>query len=142
DSAVESVLYRPQFFDKLVAWGGGDAIANVQKYLSPGLELIALDPKTSISAIGREAFASDEALARAVAAAAYDVGSQEACASSRVQFVEASIEQADRYCAALLEQLHVQASEAGGGRPTPPDLHEQVQALRLLEPEYRVWGAS
>ena len=26
DDAVERILYRPQYFDKLVAWGGGDAI--------------------------------------------------------------------------------------------------------------------
>ena len=35
--AVERTLYRPQYFDKIVAWGGGDAINNVIKYLGPGL---------------------------------------------------------------------------------------------------------
>ena len=37
DDAVERMLYRPQYFDKIVAWGGGDAINNVIKYLGPGL---------------------------------------------------------------------------------------------------------
>ena len=37
DDAVERILYRPQYFDKLVAWGGGDAINNVMKYIGPGL---------------------------------------------------------------------------------------------------------
>ena len=62
DDAVERVLYRPQYFDKIVAWGGGDAINNVIKYLGPGLQLVSFDPKTSISMVGREAFASDETL--------------------------------------------------------------------------------
>jgi hypothetical protein len=62
DDAVEQVLYRPQYFDKIVAWGGGDAINNVIKYLGPGFQLVSFDPKTSISMVGKEAFASDEAL--------------------------------------------------------------------------------
>ena len=52
DDSVERVLYRPQYFDKIVAWGGGDAINNVIKYLGPGFQLVSFDPKTSISMIG------------------------------------------------------------------------------------------
>ena len=55
DDAVERVLYRPQYFDKIVAWGGGDAINNVVKYLGPGFQLVSFDPKTSISMVGQEA---------------------------------------------------------------------------------------
>jgi hypothetical protein len=40
DDSVERVLYRPQYFDKIVAWGGGDAINNVIKYLGPGFQLV------------------------------------------------------------------------------------------------------
>ena len=36
DEAVERTIYRPQFFDRIVAWGGGPAIMNVIKYLGPG----------------------------------------------------------------------------------------------------------
>ena len=140
EQQIESALFRPQFFDKVMAWGGGDAIANVQKYMSPGLELVSLDPKTSISIICREAFANDRTLMQAAAAAGVDVGSQEACGSSRVQFIEGSVEEADRYCAELLDQLRFQAETAGGGRVTPSDLREEVNALRLMDPEYRVWG--
>ena len=43
--AVERVLYRPQYFDKIVAWGGGDAINNVMKYIGPGFQLVSFDPK-------------------------------------------------------------------------------------------------
>ena len=91
DDAVERVLYRPQYFDKIVAWGGGDAINNVIKYLGPGFQLVSFDPKTSISMVGREAFASDEALDLAADLAAADVMvlNQEACVASRFIFVEA-----------------------------------------------------
>ena len=47
------------------AWGGGDAINNVMKYIGPGFQLVSFDPKTSISMVGKEAFASEEALAEA-----------------------------------------------------------------------------
>ena len=62
DERVERTLYRPQYFDKIVAWGGGDAIKNVISYLGPGLQLVSFDPKTSISMIGPEGFASDEVI--------------------------------------------------------------------------------
>ena len=47
EESIERVLYRPQYFDKLVAWGGGDAINNVMKYIGPGFQLVSFDPKTS-----------------------------------------------------------------------------------------------
>lgn len=140
DTVVESALYRPQFFDKIMAWGGGDSIAHVQKYLSPGLELVAMDPKTSISVLGRECFADAEAVRAAAVAAATDVGGQEGCANSRIHFVEATTDEADRYCAELLTQLNAEADRAGGGRPTPAEIREEVEMLRMLEPVYRVWG--
>src|SRR6185369_15211812 len=71
DASVESVLVRPQYFDKLVAWGGEGAIRHALKYVGPGFELIAFDPKVSISMIGRELFdggADLTAVARAGAA--------------------------------------------------------------------------
>ena len=92
DERVEGTLFRPQFFDKLVAWGGGDTIVNAQKYVGPGFELVAFDPKTSISLIGREAFESDATLEAVADLAAADATlvEQQACASSRFQFVEGS----------------------------------------------------
>jgi hypothetical protein len=64
DAKVESLLLRPQFFDKLVAWGGERTIRSARQYIGPGFELVAFDPKTSISLIGREAFASEISPAR------------------------------------------------------------------------------
>jgi hypothetical protein len=65
DAATEGVLLRPQYFDKIVGWGGGDAINNLIKYTGPGLQLISFDPKTSISMVGKEAHASRKPASRA-----------------------------------------------------------------------------
>ena len=62
--AVERPLFRPQYFDRIVGWGGGDAINNLVKYCGPGLQLISFDPKASISMLGPEAFADDETIER------------------------------------------------------------------------------
>jgi hypothetical protein len=143
DERVEGTLFRPQFFDKLVAWGGGSTIVNAQKYVGPGFELVAFDPKTSISLIGKEAFESDTALAAVADLAAADATlvEQQACASSRYQFVEGTPAQVDRYCALLQERMGVQRrTSSATGRPVPGDLREEIDGLRGMEPFYRVWG--
>jgi len=143
DEAVESVLFRPQFFDKLVAWGGESTIRGALKYVGPGFELVSFDPKTSISLIGREAFASPETLARAADAGAADATffNQQACVASRFQFVEGSWDDADRYAALLCERLGVarEFSSADGPR-VGAELREEIDVLRSLAPDYRVWG--
>jgi hypothetical protein len=143
DEQVEGVLFRPQFFDKLVAWGGGSTIVNARRYVGPGFELIAFDPKTSISLVGREAFESDAVL-RAVAdlaAADATLVEQQACASSRYQFVEGTPDQVDRYCALVHQRMGVRRrTSSAAGRPVPADLREEIEGLRGMEPLYRVWG--
>ncbi|HEX4109843.1 MAG TPA: acyl-CoA reductase [Solirubrobacteraceae bacterium] len=143
DEAVERILYRPQFFDKLVVWGGDAAVRNVVKYLGPGVEMIAFDPKVSVSFIGREAHAKLDEVA---AAAALDATflDQEACVASRYQFVEGTVEEVDRYCEALAAQLPRDrefSAGCGSGRP-PVEVREEVEVLRQMAPDYGVWGAS
>ena len=143
DEKVESVLFRPQFFDKLVAWGGESAIRSAKNYIGPGLELVAFDPKTSISMIGHEAFDSDEILADVADLAAADatVMNQQACVSSRIQFVEGSVDQIDRYCALLQQRLGVERDTASAcGNPLPAAMRDEIDGLRGMEPFYRVWG--
>ncbi|MEV2218489.1 acyl-CoA reductase [Nocardia vinacea] len=144
DDAVERVLYRPQYFDKIVAWGGGDAIDNVIKYLGPGFQLVSFDPKTSISMVGREAFASDEALDRAAELAAADVMvlNQEACVASRFVYVEADQADADRFCARLHARIVDKAAESGDTRPLDIDMREQIDTLIMLDDEFQVWGRT
>jgi acyl-CoA reductase LuxC len=143
DAGVEGVLFRPQFFDKIVAWGGEATIRSAVKYLGPGLELVSFDPKTSISLIGREIFAGDDALADAAERAAFDATlmNQQACASSRYQFVEGSVADVDRFCALLQRRMNVDRPTASAvGKPVPGELREEIEALGLLEPQVRVWG--
>jgi hypothetical protein len=137
------MLFRPQFFDKLAAWGGENALRSAKNYVGPGFELIAFDPKTSISMIGREAFASDEVLAEVADRAATDVTlfNQQACAASRIQFVEGSLEQVDRYCALLQARLGVEREYASAcGDPPASDLRDEIEGLRDMEPYFRLWG--
>lgn len=143
DDATERVLYRPQYFDKLVAWGGGDAITNVMKYIGPGFQLVSFDPKTSISMVGKEAFESEEAMVEAASRNAIDVAmaNQEACVCSRFTFIEATPEQADRYCRVLAEQIRIDRMGEGTPRPLEMDLKEQIETLRMMDEDYAVFGA-
>jgi hypothetical protein len=144
DAAVERALYRPQYFDKIVAWGGGEAIDNVVQYLGPGLQLVSFDPKTSISMVGREAFASPERLAEVADRASADVMilNQEACVASRFLFVEGEPEQVDGFAAALQERIAARAAASGDVRPLDLDLREEIESLALLDEDYRVWGRT
>ena len=143
DEAVERLLFRPQFFDKLVAWGGTSTLLSARQYIGPGFELVSFDPKTSISMIGREAFESDETLAAVAEAAAIDatVMNQQACVSSRIQFVEGGVAEVDRYCAALHARLGIARPSCSATQPPPPAaLCEEIDVLRDMAPDYRVWG--
>jgi hypothetical protein len=143
DTAVESHLLRPQYFDKLVAWGGEAALRSAKNYIGPGFELVAFDPKTSISFIGREAFASEATLAEVARLAGDDSTpyNQGACVSSRIQYVEGTPEQIDRYCVLLQQQLGVQRAQCAAiGQAVTGELREQIEVLQDLEPDYRVWG--
>jgi hypothetical protein len=140
DEAVESIIYTPQFFDKIVAWGGQSAIRNVVKYLGPGLELVSFDPKTSASMIGAEAFAGEASLEQIAALAAADVSNQQGCTNSRIQLVEGSDDQVDSYCAELARQLAVERPIVGSvAIRTPAAIRDEVEVLGGL-PGYRVWG--
>lgn len=144
DDAVERVLYRPQFFDKIVAWGGGDAINNVVKYIGPGFQLVSFDPKTSISMVGREALADDAILDLVADLTSMDVMTlnQEACVASRYQFVEGTQAEVDRFCAALHKHIARRAAESGDVRPMAMDMKEEIESLMMMDDEYGVWGKT
>ena len=144
DDSVERVLYRPQYFDKIVAWGGGDAINNVIKYLGPGFQLVSFDPKTSISMAGKEAFASDETLDLAADLASADVMvlNQEACVASRFIYVEGDHAQVDRFCERLHKRIVERAAASGDVRPLDMDLREQIETMMMMDDDYRIWGKA
>jgi len=143
DEQVESMLFRPQYFDKIVAWGGESTIRGALKYIGPGLELVAFDPKTSISLVGREAFESEAALAEAADRGAADatVFNQQACSSSRFQFVEGSVEQLRRYGELLQQRMNVERPMAStAATRLPAELRDEIEGLSLIEDLYDVYG--
>ena len=144
DDATERVLYRPQYFDKIVAWGGGDAINNVIKYLMPGFQLVSFDPKTSISMIGREAHGDDATQERVADLASSDVMTlnQEACVASRFQFVEGTQEQVDAFCEKLHRRIAERAAKSGDVRPCEMDMREAIEMMIMMDDEYGVWGKA
>lgn len=144
DEATERVLYRPQYFDKIVAWGGGDAIANVIKYIGPGFQLVSFDPKTSISMVGREALVDDATIDAVADLCSADVMTlnQEACVASRFQFVEGDEAAVDRFCARLHHHIARRAAESGDVRPLDRDMREAVESMTLMDDEYGVWGRT
>lgn len=139
---VEQTLYRPQYFDKIVAWGGGDAINNVIKYLGPGFQLVSFDPKTSISFVGKEAFASEETLDLAADLASIDVMTlnQEACVASRFQYVEGSEADVDRFAEKLQQRIAARAAASGDIRPLDMEMKDQLEMMQLMDEDYRVFG--
>jgi hypothetical protein len=143
DESIERTLYRPQYFDRIVAWGGGEAINNVIRYLGPGLQLISFDPKTSISMIGPEAFASDATIAEVAECAAADVAvfNQEACLASRFIFVEGERGAIEKFCAQLQSRLGIDRETASAKAPgLPQEIREEIEVLQMMEDEHRVWG--
>lgn len=143
DEVIERTLYRPQYFDKIVAWGGGPAIQNVIKYLGPGIQLVSFDPKSSISMIGREAFASEETVADVAERVAEDtmVFNQEACLASRFVFLEGDRQQAERFCTKLIERLGVDREFGSAVAPLPPgEMRHEIEVMQAMGDEMTVYG--
>ena len=90
DSAVEDIIYNPQFIDRIMVWGGEASINHVRRFLQPGLTVHPFDPKYSNSIIGCEIFVSDELMREAAFRLACDIGgfNQEGCVNARIVFVE------------------------------------------------------
>jgi hypothetical protein len=150
ETAVEERLYRPDRIEKIVAWGGFASVKHVTRYIQPGLELIALDPKRSATLIGSEAFESEEVLEEVALRAATDIGTanQEACASARVIYVlcgtdAAGIERANR----LGQRIYEKLVALPGHLSTKPktfdrELRDQIAASHMSEEWYRVIGGD
>jgi hypothetical protein len=142
DESVESVLYRPLFFDRIVAWGGGPAIANVIKYLGPGIQLISFDPKSSISLVGREVFESAATMAEVAERVAEDttIFNQEACLASRYVFIEGEREQVESFCMALAARLATDRDFASAeAPPLPADIRGEIEIAETMG-EIATWG--
>jgi len=90
DEYMDSQIVRTSRIDKITAWGGMSSVKHIQKFLSPGIDLTALNPKYSMSMIGKEALRSKEAMREAAIGIAVISGfyNQTACANTRIVYVE------------------------------------------------------
>jgi hypothetical protein len=150
DVAIEERLYRPEHIEKIVAWGGLASVKHVTRYIQPGLEMIALDPKRSATIIGHQAFSDDETMREVARCAAVDIGvaNQEGCANARVIYVmsgtgAAGIANANK----LGEMIYEELTRLPAVISTPPlypsrELYEHVEASRMTEDFYRVIGGE
>lgn len=151
DAEVEQRLYRPQAIEKIVAWGGMTSIKHISKYIQPGVELIALDPKLSSTIIGAEAFSDTETMAVVAGALARDVGvmNQEGCSNARVVYVEsgtgtAGVAKLNAFGDLLWEALMALPGTVSGPAVRLEDnLQSEIEALRLSGGDwYKVIGGG
>jgi hypothetical protein len=144
DDVVEPVVYSSPNIDKIVAWGGASAIKHVAKFVGPGVELIALDPKISISLLGPEVLSDPVVGAEAARRLSVDVGTmnQEACVSSRVAYV--LVGDLDDPLPAVRDfagRVYAELQALHPSRSTPVDhlpsgLRDEIEAALLVgEPE-------
>jgi hypothetical protein len=150
DTQVEEQLYKPEHVEKIVAWGGLASVKHVTRYIQPGLELIALDPKRSATIIGPEAFDTDATLREVAQRAACDVGAgnQEGCVNARVIYVlsgtdEDGLAKANRLGELMYEAL-VALPDYISTRPKVVNrtLLENIDGSRLTDDWYRVYGGE
>lgn len=106
DRRVEDVLLAPGAFDRVVVWGGADAVSGVAAR-SAETKHVLFRPRVGISIIGSEAFASSEEAKAVAARATVDtmIANQAACTSSLVHYVEGSQQQVLEYCRQVQRML-------------------------------------
>ena len=150
DEQIEEQLYRPENIEKIVAWGGLASVKHVTRYIQPGLELIALDPKRSATIIGPEAFDSEETLREVAKRAACDIGAgnQEGCVNARVIYVLTGtdpdgLDKANRLGELIYRSL-MELPEYISTKPkvVNPTLLEHIEGSRLTDDWYRVFGGE
>lgn len=107
DESVERSLFVPGAFDRIVVWGSPDSVASVRAR-ARFTKVVCFNPRYSVSLIGRDAFREEgrdlgEVAERAVCDSM--VENQKACVASLVHYVEGSVEDAERYAAAVERAL-------------------------------------
>jgi hypothetical protein len=146
DPEVEGALFRSQYFDRLVAWGGDAAIQSAIRYVAPGFDLVSFDPKVSISLLGREALASEEAMRASASAAAVDATlfNQEVCAASRFIYAEGDRTELAGWCELLARQLAVEREycDAVVSTPLPADVRDEIRVLDSMSDLCDVFGSD
>jgi hypothetical protein len=148
DDVLEQRLYQPHNVDKIVAWGGQASVKHVTRYIQPGLELISLDPKYSISVVGSEALRDDGAMREVALRIAIDVGggNQAACSAARVVYVltdgrPEGVARTNELGEKVYEELvGLPAAMSTAPKAYDPTLRVNVESLRLQDEWYKVIG--
>lgn len=148
DPAIEARLYRPQHVEKIVVWGGNRSLRHITPYLQAGVDLVALDPKSSTTLIGKDALADDSVMRTVARRAAADVGGwdQEACVNARVLFLESGtdpkgLRAANRFGSYLFEEIQRLPKSVSAG-PTwfDPRLRDELLSIMQQGHFYQVMG--
>jgi hypothetical protein len=150
DEALEQKLYQPRNIEKIVAWGGFASVKHVTKYIQPGLELISLDPKRSVSIIGPEALANETTMRDVARRLATDIAAlnQEGCVNARVIYVLSGtdaqgIAKLDKFGMCTYEaMMNLPGDLTSAPREMDPELRSLVNATRLNDDYYRVIGGT
>lgn len=148
DEAMEQQIVRTTRIDKITAWGGMSSVKHIQKFLQPGLDLIALNPKFSISLIGAEALENEAAMDEAAIGIAVMSGlmNQTACVNTRMVYVECGD---DDESLGKLEDLGRRIAAAYKSLPsffsTPaeapnPELEAELESAAMEDEFYTVIG--
>ena len=148
DEYMDQQIVRTSRIDKITAWGGMASVKHIQKFLTPGIDLTAMNPKFSMSLIGREALASDAAMDEAATGIAVISGfyNQTACANTRIVYVESGTDDA-----AMDRLIALGRKILAAYRKLPPvistpaaapnrQLDAELQAVALEDDFYHVEG--
>lgn len=150
DEALESRLYQPHNIEKIIAWGGLASVKHVTKYIQPGLELISLDPKRSISAIGADVFASEANAKEAAYRLAIDFGAmnQAGCVNSRIAYVESGtdddgLDKLKSFASKIYDELlQLPAHMSTKPKEVNRELKANIESIRLDDDWYHVVGGK
>jgi hypothetical protein len=145
---MDSQIIRTSRIDKITAWGGMSSVRHIQKFLTPGIDLTALNPKYSMSMIGRETFDSEAAMDEAAIGLATLAGfyNQTACANTRIVYVESATDEA-----ALAKVVELGRKMVAAYATLPPllstpfptpnrELEAEMEAVALDDDFYHVEG--
>jgi hypothetical protein len=148
DVDFEKKFYHPENIEKIIAWGTFNSIRHISQYLQPGIDLITLDPKISISIIGREAFQDERSLDIVAQRGAIDVGAfnQEACINARIMYVQSGTDEIGINKLNFLgEKMYNALINLPPHVSTPPknfdeNLKDQILGIRLDDEYYKIYG--
>jgi hypothetical protein len=129
DEGIETALFAPGAFDRVVVWGAPGAVQAVQTR-ALFTRVVSFNPRYGASLIANAAFASADTLETAATLAARDslIYNQEACNAAHVHYIEGDESQARRYAAAV--QSALAHWDATAPQAVPASIHGQLRRLR------------